>query len=423
MKQKQKVIGIVLFIILGYLLFGAFSLFGQTVLGYEYPDGSFLFWPGNRFMDFFNVNQMVYEGKPYVEFYSSYPPFILAIAWLFSRMADYKTYLPDEIRDLPEGKLSYALFVMIFTVLLGILLYKIFQEHKELFRNLFVRMIIILSLIFTAPFVFMLDRGNYLLVAIVCYLAFIYYYEKNETLAAVFLGLATAIKVYPIFMFLLYFVEKKWKNIGIATLSAGVVSILSMLLFQGGLVRNMIEFGYALFAFGGGYETEVPNVYFGVGLTSLLRFPFVVWNQLKIPDWFPVMPVYLLTGSALALWSLYHLWREQLLWKKILILTALMVFLTPNAYMYHLVFMMPAILPFLMAEKSKKSWLDWIYLSFLGLIMIPKAYYYVLYEHAIGIQVILDGLLLLGLLLFYNIFDNTTRKKEKKKQISGAAAV
>lgn len=415
MKQQKKIIGILLFIIIGYLLYGAFSLYGQKVLGYIYPDGSFLFWPADQYMDFFNVNATMVEGRPYVDFYSSYPPFVLGIAWLFSLMADYKNYTPHELVTMTEGKVSYVLFVGIFTLLIGVLLYAFLSEEKKLFRNRFLLILTIPVLIFTAPYIFMLDRGNYLLIAIACYLAFAYFYEKNETLAAVFLGLATAIKIYPIFLFLIYFVEKKWKNMGIATLSAGISSLIPFLLFKGGIWQNIVEFGYALLSFGGGYETEVPNVYFGVGLTSLLRFPFMIWNDLTIPDWFPVMPVYLVLGSALALWSLYHLWGEQVLWKKILVLSALMVFLSPNAYMYNLTFLLPAIVMFMLAPKSEERRLDWIYLAFLGLLMIPKAYNYLLYEHAIGIQVALDGLLLLGLILFYNIFDKSTRKKRVRK--------
>lgn len=411
MKQKKKIIGIILFIIVGYLLYGAFSLYGQKVLGYIYPDGSFLFWPADRFMDFFNVNKMVSELRPYVDWYSSYPPFVLGIAYVFSLMADYDTYSAKEIAEMTSGKISYAIFVGIFTILIGILLYKFFSGHKDLFKNKFLMIIAIICLIFTAPYIFMLDRGNYLLAAIVCYLGFVYFYEKNETVAAILLGMATAIKIYPIFLFLLYFIEKKWKNIGIATICAGICSAVTLLLFKGGLGQNIIEFGYALLSFGGGYETEVPNVYFGVGLTSLLRFPFVVWNDLTVPDWFPVMPIYLVVGSALALWSLFHLRNEQLLWKKVLVLTALMVFLSPNAYMYNLVFLLPAIVLFILAKKSDNVWIDRTYLLFLGLLMIPKAYYYILYEHGIGIQVAMDGLLLLGLILFYNMFDKSTRKK------------
>lgn len=414
MEQKKKLIGILLFIVCGYLLYGAFSFIGQKFLGYQYPDGSFLFWPGDRFMDFFNVNMMVSEGRPYVDYYSSYPPFILGIAWIFSLMADYGKYTAKEISMMPAGRISYVLFVVIFTVIIGIILYRFLTKQKNLLPKKWMVIPVIVCMIFTAPYIFMLDRGNYLLVAIACYLAFVYYYEKNETLAAVCLGLATAIKIYPIFLILIYFIEKKWKNMGIAMGTAGIVSIIPFVLFRGGFFQNIIEFGYALLSFGGGYTSEVPNVYFGVGLTSLLRFPFVVWNDLTVPDWFPVMPIYLVTGSALALWSLCSLRREQKVWKKIMVLTVLMIFLSPNAYMYNLTFLLPVVIVFVLADKEIK-WKDIVYLGFLGLLIIPKAYHYMLFEYGIGIQVVLDGLLLLGLILFYNIFDKDSRKKVLKE--------
>lgn len=413
MEQKKKLRGFLLFIVCGYLLYGAFSFVGQKFLGYEYPDGSFLFWPLDRFMDFFNVNMMVSEGRPYVDYYSSYPPFILGIAWIFSLMADYGQYTAKEISKMPAGLISYAVFVLIFTVIIGILLYRFLSKQRNLFSKKWMVVPVIVCLIFTAPYVFMLDRGNYLLVAITCYLAFVYYYDKNETVAAVLLGLATAIKIYPIFLILIYFIEKKWKNIGITIGTAGIVSIIPFVLFRGGFIQNIIEFGYALLSFGGGYPTEVPNVYFGVGLTALLRFPFVIWNDLTVPKWFPVMPIYLITGSALALWSLYSLRKEQKLWKKIMVLTVLMIFLSPNAYMYNLTFLLPAVIVFILADRESKR-TDLAYIVFLGLLMVPKAYYYILHEHAIGIQVALDGLLLLGIIVFYNIFDKTSRKKRTK---------
>lgn len=415
MNQKKKLIGVLLFIVCGYLLFGMFSFVIRTFLGYEYPDGSFLFWPGDRFMDFFNVNKMVSEGKPYIEHYSSYPPFILGIAWIFSLFADYTQFSAKEISMMPVGMISYAVFVVVFTALIAVVLYKFLSKREDIFPKKWMLIPAIVCIIFTAPYIFMLDRGNYLLVAIACYLAFVYYYEENEVAAAVFLGLAAAIKIYPIFLILIYILEKKWKNIAITIGSAGIVSMIPFMLFRGGMIRNAIEFVYALASFGGGYGNEVPNVYFGVGLTSLLRFPFVVWNDLTVPEWFPVMPIYLVVGSVLALWSLFMLRNEQMLWKKILVLTTLMIFLSPNAYMYNLTFLMPVLVVFILADKSAKTWKDWVYLGFLGLLVIPKAYYYMMSGHGIGIQVALDGLLLPGLVLFYNIFDSETRSIKKVK--------
>ena len=82
--------------------------------------------------------------------------------------------------------------------------------------------------------------------------------------------------------------------------------------------------------------------------------------------------------------------------------------------MYNLTFLTPVILVFLM-KKEKRTWKDYAYLLTLGMIMAPKAYYYMLHEHAVGIQVVLDGLLLAGLIIFYNLFDFDSQGKRAGK--------
>jgi hypothetical protein len=414
MKQQKKILGIVLFVIFGYIAYGVFSFVGRHFLGYIYPDGSFLFWPIDRFMDFFNVNQMVSERRPYVDYWSSYPPFILVIAWFFSLFADYGTYTPTEIAQMTEGRVSYAIYVVLFTVLIGIYLYKILLTKKTCFKNPVFLIFTVLCMIFTAPYIFIIDRGNYLLVSIVLFSAFVYYYDKNETLAAICIGLAAAVKIYPLFFLILYFVDKKWKPAGVMLLSGGLVSGLSLLFFDGGFVQNFKEFVCAVLNFGGGYANEAPNVYFGVGLTSLLRFPCFLWNDGVMPENIPVMLIYLILGTVLTLWSIWNLWHEECYWKKILVLSVLMVFLTPNSYMYNLMYLIPGVVLFMISDASEQKKHDIVYLIELGFILIPKAYYYVSYEDAVGIQVVFDSGLLLLFVLYYNSMDRSTRRQKRQ---------
>ena len=79
MKPNKKLVIFLLLIIAGYVAFGLFST-AIRAKGYVYPDGSFLFLREDQFIDFFNVNQMVSERLPYVKYYSTYPPLILAVA-------------------------------------------------------------------------------------------------------------------------------------------------------------------------------------------------------------------------------------------------------------------------------------------------------------------------------------------------------
>lgn len=411
MKPQKKIVGLLAIIVLGYVAFAVYAYVVRKVLMLPYPFGTFVFNRIDQYMDFFNINFMVHERRPYVDYYSSYPPFALVVAWPFSLMADYASYEypPVDIVNTLSAKISLGLFIGVFTVLIGIILY-LFIKRSDVIKSICLRWLIAIGLIGTAPYLFMIDRGNYLIITIVLILAFAYFYEEHEYIAAVFLGLAIAMKIYPAFLLLLLFIDKRWKSLSISTAVAGGLSVASLLFFRGGVWQNIREFGAALLCFGGGYKEEYPNVYFCTGLTSLLRMPFMIWNDGVVPKKVPIMLIYVVLGSFLSLWSLWNLQREELLWKKLLILICLMVFLTPNSYMYNLLYLLPAIVLFLLSKESNKKWTDWCYLVLIGLLLIPKAYYYFIPEFFIGIQTILDGCLLLTVILFYNIAD-----KEKKE--------
>lgn len=411
MKPQKKIVVLLGIIILGYIVYGIYSYIVRCILKMDYPNGTFLFNSVDQYMDFFNVNFMVHEWNPYIEYYSSYPPLALLLAYPFSLMADYASYeYPplDIVYTLP-AKISFGLFIGIFTLLI-VWFVNLYLKRAKVIKNPWIRWIVSIGLTITAPYLFMVDRGNYLIATIILMLAFIYFYEDHEYVSAIFLGLAIALKIYPMFLFLLLFIDKRWKSMGLATIVGGGVTVLTFPLFHGGIWQNIREFGAALLAFGGGYVEEYNNVYFCVGLSSLIRMPFMIWNNGKIPKEIPVILIYVILGTALTLWSIWNLRKESVFWKKVLVIIALMVFLIPNSYMYNLMYLLPAIIIFLVAKEGKDKKSDVRYLIILGALLIPKAYYYIIPQFFIGIQIVIDGCLLLALILLYNIADKETRK-------------
>jgi len=409
MKQRKKIALVTGIILLGYLAFFIFYLIVRKGKGMGYPYGSFLFFPGDRYMDFFNVNQMMTYDNPYFGYNSSYPPLILWIAKLFSFVSDYQNYDPHTIAVSHSGMASYVLFVVSFSLMIAIMMYYTFKKHSDCFRTKLGMLLVISVLILTAPYIYMLDRGNYLLVALAFFMGFVCFYEENEILAAVFLALAASVKIYPLFFALLYMIDRKWKKMGIFLLTGAVVSAIAMAMFVGDFYSNLYRFGVLVLGFGGGSANPVMNVYYGVGLTSALQFPFVVWNNNTIPESFQVMKIYLISGTILTLFSVWCMRHERMFYKKLIVLSALMVFLTPNSYLYNLVYMMPSIVMYMMAEPSKKTWKDIVCGCLLGLLMIPKAYQFYMPGSLISIQVMIDAGLLLLLVLFYDFFDRETR--------------
>lgn len=80
--------------------------------------------------------------------------------------------------------------------------------------------------------------------------------------------------------------------------------------------------------------------------------------------------------------------------------------------MYNIIYLVPSIALFVMAEPGKKKWLDAVYLFLLGLLVIPKAYYYVSPENLVGIQTPIDANIIMLLILIYNLADKETREKK-----------
>lgn len=412
MKQRKKIILISGIILAGYLAFGIFSVIVRKN-GMQYPYGSFLFFPADKRMDFYNVNQMMSYDDPYFGFNSSYPPLILWIAKLFSFVSDYRHYDPHTIAVSETGIASYWVFELSFTLMIAGLLYYAFRRNSACIKSKIGTLLVILVLIFTAPYIYMLDRGNYLIVALAFFLGFACFYGEKDILAAIFLALAASVKIYPLFFGLLYLIDRKWKELGIFLVTGAGISSLSISLFVGDFWENLKRFGICLLGFGGGYGNEVPNVYYGVGLTSALRFPFVVWNNLTVPESFPVMKIYLISGTVLTLFSLWCMRHETSFYKKLIVLSALMVFLTPNSYVYNLVYIMPAILMYMIADSAKHKWKDLVYGILLGLMMVPKSYQFYIPGSLISIQVMIDAGLLLAIVLFYDFADRDTRVKRK----------
>lgn len=397
-EKRAKIISMIT--VIGFAVFLCYSYFIRRY-GYSnntFPWGDFLFPRGDFLMDFFNINGMVANLSPYIEGGSSYPPFILAIAYLFSLLCPYGELTPTEVKVTFRGKATCLLLMATGVAIIVWVLYRMLKNSD--IKKYWTRCLLIFLLLLSVPFLFMYDRGNYLIVAIVFYLLFGYYYEKNEDAAAVFLGIATAVKIYPALTMLSYLMEKKWKQFLISFSTCIVCSIIPLFFFQQGFIANLIEFFKCLLRFGGGNGAEYIGVYYGVGLSSLLRYPFFVKYQ-EFPDWFPMTTAYLGIGVLLTLVCLWKLRKEQVAWKKIMVYTTLMVFLTPNSYLYNMAFLLVPIAMMLTAKEKEVAKEDTVFLVLLALTLIPKAYYYPVPGYFVGINVLLDALILSAILLLY----------------------
>ncbi len=191
--------------------------FGMLLVGYLNQDHTItraLFWlDGNdSFMDFINPmssvlnNNYAQEGH-YTNFGSTYPPIARALLWMVGKI------IPSNMTgNVSQIKASYGVpivfFVMALSLVALIFVFRYLSKNKSMLLAIFAA--------FSAPMIYMVERGNVIIIALLGSALFVAgYRSKNPIirhLSYMALAVATAIKIYPVVLGVLVLKEKKWKD-------------------------------------------------------------------------------------------------------------------------------------------------------------------------------------------------------------------
>ena len=152
---------------------------------------------------------------------NNYLPFTMAFFWVFSHFDYWR---------------SFVVYLLIPVVGIFWVMWKTFENEGSVDR---IRLLIS-TIILTAPFVSLIDRGNVQLYVVWFCCLGVYLLNTNRALSgAVLLGLAIALKGYPVFFLALWIRAKRWREAIVATLVAGVSTLVPLLFYEGGIVRNL----------------------------------------------------------------------------------------------------------------------------------------------------------------------------------------
>ncbi len=406
-KERNK--KLLIFLAVFLLFYGFYQLF-------NFP--TFLFPQEDRYKDFATINYAMKDMNPYISWLSNYPPLILAFSIIFTRMNDWHVYRPWNLQEAfyePEYMRSliilfviYAVFLVVACVLYGILENKRQKGLKGSEKAINILITVVLAGVFfiSAPSRFMMDRGNYLVVTIVLMVLWAVFEEMkpDSTAGSVFVALAAATKVYPVYLLGTYLTEKKWKKLFTAIAVGAVVTLVPVFFFDGPYFTNLIEFAKGVAGFGGG--GGVYSVYYTVGVTGLTGVLFTMISL--IPRGNVTKLAWLAAGGIFTFAGFGFLCKEEKTWKKLLIVTCLMIFLSPNSYLYNSCYLFAPLLIMLMDnDKLKKE--DIPYYVMTALLLVPKSYFYfpdwgegvpTEYKH-VNIAVFFDCVLYLGIIVYY----------------------
>jgi hypothetical protein len=236
-KRNGRVSILCRWLFLSILLGGIVASLVQIVLTHGKAFQTIYFHdPLNTFADLFNIiPKPEYGGaKLYTEQSSIYPPMAYVFSEIFGNFL-----LPDELSsllylDLRNTQLGLML-PMLYAILCVLpLFYMLYRKTpgKEIEKVLFP-----LAIVFSAPFLYLLERGNILLFTLVLICIFaVGQQSKNRLLREISLlslALAASIKIYPAVLGLTLLFEKRYKE-AMRCVIYGILLFFVPFLFYGG---------------------------------------------------------------------------------------------------------------------------------------------------------------------------------------------
>lgn len=341
--------------ILIFLVCGAAS-HGELFLRSFFNDSN------DTFMDFFNSLQ--YELHPY-ENKVIYPP----LANLFYYIVH--AFIPENIfslgavsiRDSQIGRILIILYMLITFFLFYLAIGKMDKKSND---NM--RMILFLTILFSEPMLYTIERANLIIVALIFMMLFCAYYEsKNNILkhfAFLSLAIAASIKIYPAVLGLLLLRDRRWKDSFICIIYGILVFFLPFIFFGGFknvvlMLNNITNCGSSMLANGEGWKLSILSIcnYFSVWFTGTIGSYATLSTFLKL--------ICFIGGCIILLFVDYN---EK--WKLYMVPTLMMVMLPDFSYIYSAIFLVIPLLYYLNTDASFKKF-DIVYIVLFLLVMLP----------------------------------------------------
>lgn len=344
----------------------AFAVFFHYWLGaYEgrgYPFNTFVFDPRAKFSDLFNVLHIVSDFDPY-HVKSGYEPglyfpFMFILLYLLQYVMSNNIFLFFFITTL-VGFLVIANYYI-----LG----QLGMTKISLLKNTF-----ILALM-THPVLFTLDRGNlesFLFIALG--LSIFLFYRRYYYVSAIFLAIAIAMKAYPAIFLVLFLKNKQFKAIALCITSVGMLTLVGLILFPGGMIENFRGLVSGLDYFKQTYVIGNAGVNFSYCLFGVIKV-FVQNSQYPI-----AIPTLASVFSAISTFifvmvCIIIMLKDFPLWRQLTLIVATLLLFLPVTPSYKvLILYIPLWAFFIDVNISRKNSI--IYSILFGLLFIPKEYF------------------------------------------------
>ncbi|MDA8170380.1 MAG: glycosyltransferase 87 family protein [Nitrospiraceae bacterium] len=347
------------------------------------PFNTFLPPAPDRFCDFYGLldawTRLKFNGVAYG---LSYLPSTYLIVDLFSKIGNpYIARIP---------------YLFIFGVFFMVYAYSNLRAEST---ALTVQGVVIFSFM-TYPVLFTLHTGNIEAYVFIFLCLFIYFYQRGKTvLSALFLAMPISMKLFPAVFLILLLADKKYKEILYVFLFILILTLLPLLIFDGGLRSGFSHYLGNLIASQKMYAQLMiikgAGNHYGHSLLNALR---ILFGPSFPPVQTVMLPYFVFTMVFFAAVSAFIIFYETAFWKKVALLVMCMDLLPYTSTDYKLMHLFIPL--FLFINKQEEERWDFIYIIVFSLLLIPKDYFYFYTDPYNTLNSVMNSALMLLMLLW-----------------------
>ena len=307
-----------------------------------------LYWDRNdMFMDHFNSMAQSLD-HPYTKFFVIYPPlmtvFYAALGNITMPFVDVSagTHTVAEMMRETQIGLMFLLMIIVLTF------YALYLVFSKLIKEEGVRkeLMFLLLVLLAYPFMYAVERGNSVLIALVfCFVFLLGYRSENKFIryaSYIALGCATGFKLYPVILLLLIIRDRNYKEAGICALIVAALLFIPFIFTDGNpliFLDNVLS------------NTGSPNTY---GFINFNQLAFgIVRDILGLSAGAAAVVSYAVIGVFTLLSFIVILFdKEMKFWKVVALISCNIILGLGIGTIYQIVYMLLPILYFLSAEKE-----------------------------------------------------------------------
>jgi hypothetical protein len=394
MDRTAKVSYLSLIVIVGFAGSVGYHYVQGVYFGRPYPQNTFLFDPAVHGSDFQDVLHDGHTLNPYLQYSSAQYPLLALIGFVLSLIP------------------KYADVAFLVIVSMGFMMLSMASLRLANWWSSATHVLVIAFLSY--PFLFAIDRANFELLVFVLLLAFLHFFTRGQHgWGALCLGLAIALKLYPVVLLVLYIPAKNVRAMFLGLSVAAAATLGSLLCFEGGLWANAsfllqagnIQSNPAFLEFTSFSSNMVQR---GVSLLTFLKVISIETGFIRGMAGALFMSRYLISSAVVGAVALaYSVLVEKDLWRRVAVLVLAMLLLPPISADYKLLLVYLPL--YLFINSDRPSRLDPAFLAVFGALLVPKSYYYLptvisdalprVHDISIAVPANVVLLLLLGLLI------------------------